>query len=355
MQKIKILIPCVSAIILSSCASDGMLARQLGYTPDKYVPKDKIQEYINSNYQAKDLKISKTIYTSKDIPVSPNAVMTSYGMTQDANTIKAYNAYVNHEKDNIVHSDGYTTYPYDPYSRPILKCSVGRICSIQLQAGEKIQGQPRLGDSIHWQVDVGSNGTGVDSSQMLFIKSIVTKKDLSGGKVKYFPTNLIIPTDKRVYQIGLIGTKPNDDTSIINFYYPQETSQKLAKQVAALNSNSSADNQSQQDISYTKNINMSDINPEDYTIKVKSDKKPLWNPTTVFDNKNQTFIKMPNNLNSYQLPAVWVERDNGEKELSSSNTFHKPYFVIQGIYKKIYLIDGSGDNAQAVEIVKDEH
>jgi P-type conjugative transfer protein TrbG len=349
----RILIVCTLAVILSSCASDGFIAQKFGYTPDKYIPKDKVQDYIDSHYDAKDLKISKTIYTTKEIPVSSNAVMTSFGMTQNTNIINAYNNYMNQEENTIVQSDGYTTYPYDPYSRPILKCSIGRVCTIQLQAGETIQGKPSLGDSLHWNMDVGTHGSADNSSQMLLLKPIVVKNDLQNGSVKYFSTNLIIPTDKRVYNIGLLETPPNQNTTIMNFYYPQETSDKLTQQVADLKSHKSSTNQDQQDISYTTNVNMNDINPEKYNITVKSENTPLWKPTTVFDNGKQTFIKMPDNIDSYQLPAVWVQRQNGEKELSNSNTFHKPYFVIQGIYKTIYLYDGSGKNTQSVEITRD--
>ena len=81
-------------------------------------------------------------------------------MSQSADIVKAYNNYMQGDEDTIVSSDGYTTYPYDPYSRPIFKCSVGRVCIINLHAGEQIIGLPFLGDSLHWNVNVGSTGSG---------------------------------------------------------------------------------------------------------------------------------------------------------------------------------------------------
>ena len=346
---------CISALTLSSCTCDGLIARQFGYTPDKYIPKDKIQDYIKSNYSAKDLKISETVYTTKEIPVSSNAVLTSYGMAQDPNIIKAYNNYISGSSDTIVSSDGYTTYPYDPYSRAILKCSIGRVCTINLQAGEKIIGKPSLGDSLHWMINVGVTGNGDNASQILLVKPIVVKNDLQHDKVRYFSTNLIIPTDKRVYNIGLLQTAPNQNTTIMNFYYPQETASNLEQEVSNLNSQQSTNSQIQKDINYTADVNMNDINPEKYHIKVKSKNIPLWKPIIAFDDTKQTYLKLPTNVDSYQLPTVWVERIDGNKELASANSFHKPYYIIKGIYKKILLYGGTDkdNNAQTVEITRD--
>lgn len=353
----KIILLSLSTLLLSSCASDGFLASQFGFTSDKYIPKDKLSQYLAKNYSSTDLKIPETIYTTKIIPISSNAVLTSYGMNQSPAIVKAYNNYMQGGEDTIVSSDGYTTYPYDPYSRPIFKCSVGRVCTINLESGEQIIGKPSLGDSLHWNMNVGSTGSGSDASQILFIKPLVQKGDLQNGKPRYFSTNLVIPTNKRVYNIGLLATKPNQNTSIMNFYYPRETSSKLEQQVANLNKNHPVSNNlnSHQSYSSATNIDMNNINPEKYHIKVVSKITPTWKPIAAFDDGHKTLIKLPSNIDSYQLPVVWVQREDGQKELSSSNTFKKPYYIIDGTYKNIFLFSGSDkqDNDQQVEISKD--
>ncbi len=353
----KIILLALSTLFLSSCASDGFLASQFGYTSDKYIPKDKLPQYLAQNYSSTDLKIPETIYTTQTIPISSSAVLTSFGMNQSADIVKAYNNYMQGNEDTIVSSDGYTTYPYDPYSRPIFKCSIGRVCTINLQAGEQIIGKPSLGDSLHWDMNIGSTGTGSNASQILFIKPLVVKGDLQNGKPKYFSTNLVIPTNKRVYNIGLLSTKPNQNTSIMNFYYPRETSSQLEQQVANLNSNNPVSNDSHPNplSSSATNIDMNNINPEKYHIKVVSKIAPKWKPIAAFDDGHKTLIKLPDNIDSYQLPVVWVQREDGNKELSSSNTFKKPYYIIDGTYKNIFLFSGSDkqDNDQQVEISKD--
>ena len=351
----KILVVSLTSIALSSCASNGFLAKKFGYTPDKYVPKDQIDQYVAKNYKSLGTNVAKTKYTTKTVPISSHAVMTSFGMSQSPEILKAYNNYVSGSVNSIVHSDGYTTYPFDPYNRPIFKCSVGRVCTIALEAGEQIIGKPSVGDSVHWKIDVGIAGQGNQASQMLIIKPLVVAADISkNNEVKYFSTNLIIPTNKRVYNIGLLSTPANQNTSVMNFYYPNETSQKLEDEVKKLNSKTNAYSPSTQ-TNYETNVDFNNINPEKYHIVVKSKDIPNWKPVLAFDDGNKTFLKLPSNTNSYQLPAVWVERQDGKKELSSANVFHKPYFIIDGTYKNIFLFGGSDkeENAQEVEISKD--
>ena len=345
---------------LTGCASDGYLAKQFGYTSDKYIPIDKADKY----FAQQKIKASKVEYNVEKIPVSRSAVITSYGLSQNPEIKKAYENYVSGGQETVVRSDGFITYPFDTYSRPILECSIGRVCAIQLEAGEKITTKGVLaGDTVRWKVSIQKTGDGADESQMVSIKPIVpdnrdpnVKKSL---EIKKFSTNLMITTNKRVYNIGLLAQPKGAISTVMNFYYPLETAKDVNKQIeqlAAQNKTVAAT-----PASLATDVNFNDINTN-YSIDLDtkssffSSKKatnPSWMPLQVFDDGHKTFIKLPKNADQFQLPAVWVVRDDNKEELSNNATYQSPYYVVDGVYKKVLLFTGFDNKKVQVTITRD--
>jgi len=351
------------AASLTGCAGvKSDVGNFFGYSDENYISKGNADSYFRKHYAKSTTTVPTIEYAVEKIPVSRNAVMTSFGFSKNPEVKEAYEQYITGGQNFVVKSDGFITYPYDQYSRPILECSLGRVCSIQLESGEQMTSSPSLGDSSRWAMDVMTTGTGDVASQIITIKPILTEKAMKRGqeqgKLNKFSTNIMITTTKRVYNIGLLAVPDGAKSTTMNFYYPFETSEMINSKVEAIkHSNGVGTNYSSggKNDGIPTDVDFNSINPEAYKIKVTGKKAPKWTPTVVFDDGHKTFIKLPANTDQYQLPAVWIQRDTGDKELSSNDTFQKPYFILDGVYKKVFLFSGADvdGNKQEVVIKKD--
>src|SRR5207247_480916 len=92
-----------------------------------------------------------------------------------------------------------------------LVCAPLRICILELQPGEKLNGEPQIGDSLRWQITPAAYGTGVDGTLVIVVKPTAPGLD----------TNLLVTTDRRAYYLRLIS-KPEDYVSRVAFEYPAE-------------------------------------------------------------------------------------------------------------------------------------
>ncbi len=90
-------------------------------------------------------------------------------------------------------------------------CAPLRVCMIELQAGEKIIGEPHIGDSVRWNISPAMYGTGEDSTPVIVLKPQTPGLD----------TNLLVMTDRRAYYIRLIS-KPEEYVARVAFDYPDD-------------------------------------------------------------------------------------------------------------------------------------
>ena len=102
-------------------------------------------------------------------------------------------------------------------SIPTAFCAPLVVCTIELEPGEQLTDTPSWGDTVRWQVTAKVQGD--DPQTMVFE---IKPSDDAGM------TNLVIPTDRRLYHVNLV----KDDrvhTPILSFTYP-DTVEKQAKQ-----------------------------------------------------------------------------------------------------------------------------
>ena len=78
---------------------------------------------------------------------------------------------------------------------PTVVCAPLRVCMIELQAGEKLEGEPQIGDSVRWNIAPALYGNGEQTTPI-----IVLKPQMAG-----LDTNLLITTDRRAYYLRLIS------------------------------------------------------------------------------------------------------------------------------------------------------
>jgi type IV secretion system protein VirB9 len=92
---------------------------------------------------------------------------------------------------------------------------------VELQTGEKLVGEPQIGDSVRWIISPATSGSGDLTTSMIVVKP----------KQAGLDTNLLVTTDRRAYYVRLIS-KPEDYLARIAFAYPEHESLKWKARLA---------------------------------------------------------------------------------------------------------------------------
>jgi P-type conjugative transfer protein TrbG len=228
--------------------------------------------------------------------------------------------------------DGRVLYSYGA-GLPTVVCAPLRVCIIELQAGERLAGEPHIGDSVRWNISPAMFGHG-DSATML----IVLKPQVSG-----LDTNLLITTDRRPYYLRLLS-KAEDYVARVAFAYPSdEDSSKWQRQVEA---------QKEQDRKNT----IADLPGKsldalffDYPVKGKYDS---LKPVRVFDDGEKTFIQITRETQRREAPVLVVLGRDGKQEMVNYRVTGGMY-IVDRLFDRAELILGRGKKAQKVEIERE--
>ena len=102
---------------------------------------------------------------------------------------------------------------------PTVVCAPLRVCLIELQAGERLVGEPQIGDSVRWNVAPATYGKGDETTSVLVLKPQMLGLD----------TNLLITTDRRAYYVRLVS-KTDDYVSRVAFQYNDDDGGKKWKE-----------------------------------------------------------------------------------------------------------------------------
>lgn len=305
MKLLKISITCLPLAFLASCAK-----------PVTYSPKD----FINPN---------RTV--EKKVPVIPQKVDATFAMGNDPAVEKAYEQFSKNGVAQNIDSKGFKTFSYDPRQRPIVTCAPLHLCVVQLEQGEIIN-NIELGDSADWLSSVALVGTKSAGSYQVAVKP----------KLYDIATDLVITTNKRTYNIGLLSQK-GGTTHVVNFYYPEETLDQTNAQLAA--QNNQVVDQSTQNPNTAINIGNLNFN---YVLRGDHVRATPWAPTHVFDDGDKTFIQMPALSERFGLPVLYILKN---KQMALINyRYKRPYFIIDGLFSKAFLISGKGSDQQKIEI-----
>lgn len=296
---------CMGTVLLSGCSH-----HQPTYTPDDFINPNRVEEKVVR------------------LPDIPQQVKATFGYGNNPQVVKAYEQFTENGKAETVFAEGFITLPYDRYSHPVIECAPLHLCVIQLGQNEEIN-HIALGDSINWLVGQSLTGTKSQGSWSITVKP----------RTFDIATDLVITTNQRTYNLGLVSRR-GATTHVVNFYYPEETRQRDHQKTVAKFFNPLK----QSTVSHGPNINLSHIN---FAYQVSGD-YPTWRPKRVFDDANKTFIEMPAISSKVDLPLLYVLKD-GQKALINYR-YKRPYYVIDGLFKKAWLISGKGHQQIRVEL-----
>jgi type IV secretion system protein VirB9 len=227
--------------------------------------------------------------------------------------------------------DGRVLYSYGA-GLPTVVCAPLRVCMIELQSGEKLVGEPQIGDSIRWNLSPATYGAGESST------SVIVLKPQSPG----LDTNLLITTDRRAYYLRLLS-KPEDYVARVAFAYPDDEDnerkwqQHLAEQKA-------------QQVKATRIAELAPggVESMNFDYKLKGGDSAV-RPVRVFDDGKKTFIQISEEAKNREAPVLVVIGADGKQEMVNYRVKGDMY-IVDRLFDHAQLILGSGKKARKVEV-----
>jgi type IV secretion system protein VirB9 len=234
-------------------------------------------------------------------------------------------------------ADGRVLYAYGA-GLPIIVCAPLRVCMIELQRGERIMGEPQIGDSVRWNVSPAMYGQGEDATSVIVLKPQEPGLD----------TNLLITTDRRAYYLRLVS-KPQDYIARAAFSYPEhDNSEKWRQHLLAQRAN--AEESKRQARALPAMITAEKLN---FNYKVSGGNEQI-RPVRVFDDGGKTFIQMRSELQNREAPVLVVLGSDGKGEMTNYRVQQQTY-IVDRLFDRARLILGTGKKAQKVEIIREQH
>jgi type IV secretion system protein TrbG len=226
--------------------------------------------------------------------------------------------------------DGRVLYTYGA-GLPTMVCAPLRVCVVELEAGEKLLGEPQIGDSVRWIISPATSGTGDFTTAMIVVKP----------KQAGLDTNLLVTTDRRAYYLRLIS-KPEDYLARIAFAYPENESAKWKAQLAAQEQRRRE--QAEANIAPVESLDQLYF---DYRIQGGDEN---MRPVRVVDDGKKTFIQMTPNAVHRELPVLVVLGADGPEMVNYR--VKGDMYLVDRLFERGALILGVGKKARRAEIIR---
>ena len=325
-------------ITFSAVISACLLAQDSQAPPvqAKRLPPDKSLDQYDFAGQLKTLQAA----TPALAPNAESAVPAGFKPKTDVQlTVTAQEAVQMSEKWMDEHNqpavgrDGRVLYSYGA-GLPTVVCAPLRVCMIELQSGEKLVGEPHIGDSVRWNLSPATYGTGASATPVIVLKPQGPGLD----------TNLLITTDRRAYYLRLLS-KPDDYVARVGFAYPDDddNERKWQQQLA------------EQKDQQARSARIAELAPNAvesmfFNYRLKGDDSIL--PVRVFDDGRKTYIQISQTAKNREAPVLVVIGPDGKQEMVNYRVKDDMY-IVDRLFDKAELILGSGKKARKVEIARE--
>jgi type IV secretion system protein TrbG len=230
--------------------------------------------------------------------------------------------------------DGRVMYAYGG-GLPIVVCAPLHVCILELEPGEKIVGEPHIGDSIRWEISPSVSGSGPDAIPLIIIKPRIAGLD----------TTMVVPTDRRAYYVRL-ESKPNEYVARVAFSYPEDSKQKWQEYLAK-----QRETEQQEKIAAERVAELPNTALE----------KMYWNyeikggdlstrPLHVMDDGAKTYIQMSSETIHRELPVLVVKGPNGSEMVNYR--VKDNMYIVDRLFDRAALLLGSGKHQTKVELIR---
>ena len=273
-----------------------------------------------------DGKAPKGYQPRTDVPLNPTA----------AEAVRMSETWRGGQNTPAAGPDGRVLFAYGA-GLPIVVCAPLRVCMIELQAGERINGEPQIGDSVRWNISPAIYGQADQTTSV-----IVLKPQESG-----LDTNLLITTDRRAYYLRLVS-KPQDYVARVAFSYPEEDNSQKWQQHALEQRALAQENNRKAQLTPAM-ITADKLN---FNYKVSGGNDEL-RPVRVFDDGSKTYIQMRGDVQNREAPVLVVMGSDGKGEMTNYRVQQQTY-IVDRLFDRAQLILGVGKKAQKVEISREQ-
>jgi type IV secretion system protein VirB9 len=265
-------------------------------------------------------KVPKDFKAAKDVPLPATA--------KDA--LSVGQAWMNENHTPAPGKDGRVLYTYGA-GLPTLVCAPLRVCVVELEAGEKLVGEPKIGDSVRWIISPATSGSGDFTTAMIVVKP----------KQAGLDTNLLVTTDRRAYYLRLIS-KPEDYLARIAFAYPENDAAKWKAQLVQQEQHRREE--SEASIAPVESL---DHLYFDYRIQGGDENT---RPIRVVDDGKKTFIQMTPNAAHREVPVLVMLGADGPEMVNYR--VKGDMYIVDRLFERGALILGVGKKARRAEIIR---
>jgi type IV secretion system protein TrbG len=250
-----------------------------------------------------------------------------------AEAVQLSQSWMKEHNQPAVGRDGRVVYSYGA-GLPTVVCAPLRVCIIELQSGEKLAGEPHIGDSVRWNISPAMFGHGDSTTPVIVLKPQSPGLD----------TNLLITTDRRAYYLRLVS-KPEDYVARVAFAYPDDAAQNAAWHEQA------AKQKEQERNNTIAEVRGNGLDSLFFGYKVKGKSEGL-KPVRVFDDGQKTFIQISHDTQTREAPVLVVLGKDGKQEMVNYRVKGDMYLVDR-LFDHAELVLGSGKKARKVEIERE--
>jgi type IV secretion system protein VirB9 len=263
--------------------------------------------------------IPKDFKPRTDVPLSPTA----------AAAVLASQQWVSQTDTPAAGPDGRVLYSYGA-GMPTVVCAPLRVCIVEMEAGEKIVGEPHIGDAVRWNVAPALYGEGSQATALIVLKPQGPGLD----------TNMLITTDRRAYYLRLIS-KPADYIARIAFAYPDDDQHRWQRHLLEQRA-------SEEETSAKVLPAMISIEKMNFEYRVTGGTAQI-RPVRVFDDGAKTYIQMQPAMEHMEAPVLLVIGPDGQGIMTNYRVQQQTY-IVDRLFDRARLVLGAGKKAQKLEI-----
>src|SRR6202795_2827347 len=230
--------------------------------------------------------------------------------------------------------DGRVVYPYGG-GLPVVVCAPLHVCILELQPGEKIVGEPHIGDSIRWEISPSVSGSGPDATPLIIIKPQIAGLD----------TTKVVPTDRRAYYVRL-ESKPNEYIARVAFSYPEDANQKWQEYLVKQREAEQEEKAAAERVAELPNTALDNMF---WSYEIKGGDAST-RPIHVMDDGAKTYIQMPIETIHRELPVLVVKGPNGSEMVNYR--VKDNMYIVDRLFDRAALLLGSGKHQVKVELIR---